>query len=71
MHGTGARPSKIRSRVEERIADLRDSVTLTRELLSRAVAQNAPESEIQKLRVQLGTTLEAIAKLHSLQQRRL
>ena len=71
MHGAVARPSKIRSEVGERIADLRESLALTRELLCRAVTENAPENDIQKLRAQVVMTLEAIDKLYSLERHRL
>jgi hypothetical protein len=71
MHGMVARSSKIRSQIGERIADLRDSLVLTRELLCRAVAENAPEDDMQKLRNQVVATLDAIEKLHSLEHRRL
>jgi hypothetical protein len=66
MHGTVARPSGIRTEVGERIADLRDSLALTRELLCRAIAEQVSEIEIDKLRVQVGVTLNDIEKLHSL-----
>jgi hypothetical protein len=71
MHGTVARPSGIRTEVGERIADLRDSLALTRELLCRAIAEQVSEIEIDKLRVQVGVTLNDIEKLHSLEHRRL
>jgi hypothetical protein len=71
MHGTGARPSNIRTEIGERIADLRDSLALTREMLCRAVAQNAPESDIQTLRLQVMTTLDAIDKLQAFERPRL
>jgi hypothetical protein len=71
MHGTVASPSNIRSEIGERIADLRDSLALTRELLCRAVAESAPENEVHKLRVQVMTTLEVIDKLQSFERPRL
>jgi hypothetical protein len=71
MHGTGARPSNIRTEIGERIADLRDSLALTREMLCRAVAENAPESDIQTLRLQVMTTLDAIDKLQAFERPRL
>jgi hypothetical protein len=71
MQGTGARPSNIRTEIGERIADLRDSLALTREMLCRAVAENAPESDIQTLRLQVMTTLDAIDKLQAFERPRL
>jgi hypothetical protein len=71
MHGTVARPSKIRSEIGERIADLRDSLALTRELLCRAVAEGAPADDVVKLRLQVTSTLDAIDKLHTFERPRL
>ena len=71
MHGTVARPSHIRSAIGERIADLRDYLASTRELLCRAVAENAPENEVHKLRVRVMTILDDIDKLHAFERPRL
>ncbi len=71
MHGTVAPPSHIRSEIGERIADLRDSLALTRELLCRAVAESASENEVHKLRMRVMATLEAIDKLHAFERPRL
>jgi hypothetical protein len=71
MHGVVARPSNIRTDIGERIADLRDSLALTRELLCRAVEEGAPEDILNDLRLKVLSTLESIDKLHSVEQRRL
>jgi hypothetical protein len=71
MHGTVARPSNIRTEIGERIADLRDSLKATRELLCRSIADGEPEVDIQQLRVRVGATLEAIDRLQSFERRRL
>jgi hypothetical protein len=71
MHGTVARPSNIRTEIGERVADLRDSLKLTRELLCRAIANGEPETDVHQLRVRVGTTLEAIDRLQSFERRRL
>jgi hypothetical protein len=71
MHGTLAKPSNIRTEIGERIADLRDSLKITRELLCRAIADSEPEADVHQLRVRVGTTLEAIDRLQSSERRRL
>ena len=71
MHGVVARPSNFRSEIAERIADLQDSLALTRELLCRAVGERAPEKEIHKLRLRVATTLDALEKLHAIERPRL
>jgi hypothetical protein len=71
MHGTLARPSNIRTEIGERIADLRDNLKATREILCRAIADGEPEADVHQLRVRVGATLEAIDRLHSFERRRL
>ena len=71
MHGTVARPSNIRSEIGERIADLRDSLKLTRELLCRAIAEGESEEIVHELRLKVVSTLDNIDKLHSFERRRL
>ena len=71
MHGTVARPSNIRSEIGERIADLRDSLKLTRELLCRAIVEQESEEIVHELRLKVVSTLDNIDKLHSFERRRL
>jgi hypothetical protein len=46
-----ARPSNIRSEIGERIADLRDSLKLTREQLCRAIAEGESEEIVHVFRL--------------------
>jgi hypothetical protein len=66
MHGIVTQFSKIRTDTEERIADLRDSLALARDTLTRSVEAGASERMLHDLRATVLSLMEQIEKLQAI-----
>lgn len=71
MHGIATHYSKIRTDVDEQIADLRDSLALARETLTRSVADGASQRTLHDLRGKVVSLIEQIDKLQAIARRRM
>ena len=71
MHGIVTQFSKIRTDTEERIADLRDSLALARDTLTRSVEAGASERMLHEMRAKVISLMEQIEKLQALVRPRL
>ncbi len=65
MHGIVTQFSKIRTDAEERIADLRDSLALARDTLTRSVEEGASERMLRELRAKVVSLMEQVEKLQA------
>jgi hypothetical protein len=65
MHGIVTQFSKIRTETEERIADLRDSLALARDTLTRSVEEGASERMLRELRAKVVSLMEQVEKLQA------
>ena len=70
MHGIVTQYSKMRTDIDERIADLRDSLALARDTLTRCVADGASERVLRDSRARVISLLEQIEKLQSIVRHR-
>ena len=65
MHGIVTKYSKMRTDMDERIADLRDSLALARETLTRSADDGASELVLRDLRAKVISLLAQIEKLQT------
>jgi hypothetical protein len=66
VHGIVTQFSKIRTETEDRIADLRDSLALARDNLTRSVEEGASERMLRDLRATVVSLVEQIEKLQAI-----